>query len=686
MKKFSPLFFLLTGTFFFHTADAQLTVNNGMTPQQLVQNVLLGTGVTVSNISFTGAPLAIGTFNGTSSNIGLANGILMTTGWISLAPGPNIGGGTGNDNGLPGDPLLSMLSQDSTYDAAILEFDFIPYADTIRFRYVFASEEYNEYVCADVNDVFGFFISGPGITGQQNLALIPGTSMPVSINTLNNGSVGANGSAGPGCILSNAGYYIDNTNGTTVEYDGFTTVLTAQTIVTPCLTYHIRLAIADGGDHVFDSGVFLEAGSFISGNPIMAVASATSGTLGCAPFTATFSNTSTGTNHFYWNFGDGTAFDTTSNPAHTYFQGGIYNVQLIADDTSACDFSDTAYFTIVIDSGLIAPSFDLTSTGYCDSIRADVTSTSTGAHLYAWNFGDGTTATGTSASHVYTSPGVYQLYHIVTDTICHISDSVSQQVVTQPRLISFISSVGAEGCTPLHLDLCYPGSATAATQFHWNFGNGISSSRQCDTITYPQAGTFDVRLVVTDSSYCNFSDTSDISVRVKATPEASFDYSVSPSIIHPVLFSNTSVHAQTYEWNFGDGENAYIKNPDHQYLQPGMYTVCLRANNDACLDTVCQELKVVENPQAIWFPDAFTPNGDGINDVFSVSGIGIVTVQTIVYNRWGERVFESYSLDQSWDGMFKGRYVENGVYIMHVKAQLLDGEEVDKQGTVTIYK
>ena len=144
---------------------------------------------------------------------------------------------------------------------------FIPSGNSLEFSYVFASEEYNEYVCSQFNDVFGFFVNG-GEYSNENIALIPGTDppIPVSINNVNNGTVGSNGEAG-NCSdlqLANSAFYVDNADGTNIEYDGYTTTLTAVIAVVPGTEYTIKLAIADAGDGALDSGVFLEGESFIS--------------------------------------------------------------------------------------------------------------------------------------------------------------------------------------------------------------------------------------------------------------------------------------------------------------------------------------------------------------------------------------------------------------------------------------
>ncbi len=244
---------------------AQLVTSNSLTPTQLVQQVLLGTGVTASNITYNGSPLQIAQFSATSSTgLGFLQGVIMSTGNaltsnINGPQGPNTSPGTTTSFFNSGDTDLSALAGLTTNDAAVLEFDFIPTSDSVRFRYFFGSEEYPEFVNDVFNDVFGFFISGPNPSGgnytNKNIALIPNTVTPVSINNVNSGL--------------NSSYFIDNTgNVINVEFDGLTVVLKALEKVVCGQTYHIKLAIADGGDTSFDSGVFLEAGSFSSKPPI----------------------------------------------------------------------------------------------------------------------------------------------------------------------------------------------------------------------------------------------------------------------------------------------------------------------------------------------------------------------------------------------------------------------------------
>lgn len=256
---------LMTGLFLslYYPASSQgLQVSSEITPENMVE-ILIGSGLSYENVVYTGSDLSRGNFWGGPGNIGVSDGIILTSGNVNIAPGPNNSGSAGADAGAAGDPDLNSIAGTATFDACILEFDFIPEYENVWFQYVFCSEEYHEYV-GQFNDAFGFFISGPGISGPYsnssvNIALIPLTNTPVTINTVNCGNPY---NCEESCM--NCEYFVNNT-GEFTQYDAFTTVLTASVIVQPFQTYHIKLAVGDGIDHAYDSGVFLQASSFCSG-------------------------------------------------------------------------------------------------------------------------------------------------------------------------------------------------------------------------------------------------------------------------------------------------------------------------------------------------------------------------------------------------------------------------------------
>lgn len=276
INNLKRVFVFLVFIVFSYSLSAQLNdmeVTNGATapytPENLMTNVFLGEGVEVTEFQYDGSAAAIGFFKNGEEEVGMDRGVIMTTGAAA-----NVNGTIGAGN--PGNLQASTAaSPNVSIDADLTQLDpnnqnndisryiikFIPTSDTVRFNYVFASEEYPEFSCSSYNDVFGFFISGPGINGPfsdnaENIAIIPGTSDYVSINNLHP-TIGE-------CSAVNEQFYNGNPGANYPVYDGFTDVFTAEAIVQPCMEYTLKIVIADKGDTAYDSGVFLQAKSFSS--------------------------------------------------------------------------------------------------------------------------------------------------------------------------------------------------------------------------------------------------------------------------------------------------------------------------------------------------------------------------------------------------------------------------------------
>ena len=396
------------------SAHAQLTVDSTFSPTLMVQ-ALLGAGVSVSNITYTGDTThASGFFNEPSNAFGITTGIMLTSGTVSNAPGPNNLDNASYDNLQAGDNLLDQYTTGFTQDATILEFDFTSVSDSVEFNYVFASEEYNEFVDQGFNDVFGFFISGPGIVGQQDIALVPGTNTPCSIDSINNGyTLVGMASTGP---CTNCQYYVDNFLGTVMQYDGYTTVLTARAGVIPCETYHLKLAIADVTDGIYDSGVFLEGGSFKSsgifqvaynGGDAPGILNLCPGS--CVTLTAPYMY------NYNWNSGDTTQTITTCTP-------GIYYV---STTNGACT-ATSASVNLVAVAGPPA----VTISNAFHVLNSSITDTS---YSYQWYLGGIAYPGATSPSLTLTVNGCYYLeitdIHGCTslsDTICDMNVGLAE--------------------------------------------------------------------------------------------------------------------------------------------------------------------------------------------------------------------------------------------------------------------
>jgi len=244
------------------------------TTEKLLES-LIGEGVVLKNYSITksSGEEAFGFFEDTKERLGMKKGLVMTTGGIialsSKNTSPSMSNNTharienrGTQQQYSGyEELEKLINNQKTFDACVIELDLVPTADTLSFNYVFGSEEYDEFVGSNYNDIFAFLISGKGITVNKNLAVVPNTDIPVSVNTINNGSGNGSYKARP----ANSTFYVTNTDGHIgIEYDGMTKLMQIRQPVTPYETYHIKLCIADVSDNSYDSGVFIEGKSFVS--------------------------------------------------------------------------------------------------------------------------------------------------------------------------------------------------------------------------------------------------------------------------------------------------------------------------------------------------------------------------------------------------------------------------------------
>jgi len=468
--------FILTsiGIAFSVYSFAQLNINTGLTPSQLVQNVLIGQGVTVSNITYNGDIGSIGEFsNGSATNLGIGSGIVLSSGnVIDIPQSSDFDASTIFSNS--GDNDLNVISSAATEDATVLEFDFIPLSDIISFQYVFGSEEYPEWVGSSFNDIFAFFITGPNPLGgnynKKNIALIPGTTIPVAINNVNNGSYST--------------YYVDNLSGTTIVYDGFTTVLTAQIAVNRCSSYHIKIAIADAGDGALDSGVFLEAYSF-STEPttITSVDASCEQSNGSA--TATVNGTCASGFQYLWNTVPPQSTSTAINLAE-----GTYVVSVSCGscvETASVDVGSTSPPTLTV-SG---------TDEICDQQNGTVTADplgGTGSYTYLWN----SVPSQTTQTAINLEAGTYEV--TVSDGFCTASDLIIINNIVGPDadftensdVLSFFES------TITFVD----NSTGNLISYFWDFGDGSTDTNQNVDHFYSNQGTYTVVLTVTDVNGC----------------------------------------------------------------------------------------------------------------------------------------------------------------------------------------
>jgi gliding motility-associated-like protein len=686
--RFAALLALLSC---FGRTNAQLTVSGAMTPTQLVQNVLLGPGVFAWNITYTGDPGAIGSFNGASSNIGLPSGILLTSGSINNAPGPNVQGGITTANGTPGDPdLNAIMAPTLSQDACVLEFDFIPMGDSLNFKFVFASDEYAEYANSSINDGFGFFLTGISAAyPTTNLAVLPSTTTPVTINTINC----QNNSPfyicnDPNNTLCPASYGCPTTSvGTTVEYDGFTTVLVARAQVICGESYHIKIAIADGSDQILDSGVFLEGGSFTSTSTITMSSTVSFGgndTVmyeGCSEATVIFDRgvsglqnadtvyytiTGTGSNGLDYSFiadsvyfppGQDTAFITIDALADALVEG-TETVTLTAVFINSCTgASDTTSITLYLQDApplTVTASADtfITCPGEIIPLSAQAAGgVGIGGYDYTWNPSIGT------GPNVNASPTVTTTYTVSATDSCGIVTATDQVTITVLPYTEPQVSVNSDAICLGDSTMLVAFIQGGLPQYEVSWTNGFGTN---DTIVVSPATDSTYTVTITD--FCGNQATASGSVTISSTV-AGFSYlHVTNSVLN--FLNQSAANVVSWQWDFGDGSGtSTLPNPNYTYDDTGTYTIQLVVTDIAgCVDTVTQTVIVLPD-MYFYFPSAFTPNNDGKNDVFTGYGLGIEKYELLIFNRWGELLFKSEDMSKGWDGKLQGKLVQEDVYI-----------------------
>ena len=637
-----------------------VVVSNTQTPTQLINNVLLGMGVTASNITINGNPVTanaaqgnVASFTNTNPAFPISSGLLLTTGNSIAAQGPN--NSTNLSNNLPAtasvasDPHLNILAAGTVTNGVVLEFDFIPTGDTLNFRYIFGSEEYPEFSPSTFNDAFGLFLWGPGITGPYALA---GYANGANIATIPNGTAVTINNVGD---ASNTQYYVFNDNGSTygnaIQYDGTTVLLTAAASVQCNQTYHIKLAISNVSDQAYDSGVFLEANSFSSNVVDVAVATVSGDTTiieGCNFADIVFTRP------------EGNMLDTLSI---IYTIGGT-----ATEGADYANLMDTIIFLPGVDTVIVnlTPIQDNIIEGY-ESVIISVNIINP--------CGDTIVSSGTI--YVWDGPIIDSLWS--TNANCLPTGSVHVDIVA--------SSVPAT----------YLWTSPNALTFSGPDWQNINPGWYYITVTQAQ---------------CSVSDS--VEVLLTAPPLANFSFVAPLSNCQPAefFFVNNSLNATSYNWSFGDGNGSAGNNPSHTYSNQtfGTYTVQLIAFVDplcasdttltinldvcACIDPAALNFNALANVDdgsciypfpEIFAPNVFTPNSDAENPTYFLSGKNLVSLELTILNRWGAVVFSKSSSDlinnnPAWDGKINGDLATDGIYFYIYKATGITNQVVEGHG------
>lgn len=615
-------FALLLGS----TTFSQITVTNTQTPASLVQNVLLGFGVTATNITVNGSALNatnvqgnVTYFDANGTTFPIPSGVLLSTGNGDAAIGPNTVGGL-SDNvpataNVSTDPHLNAIAAANPTNGVVLEFDFVPAGDTISFNYIFASEEYPEFSPSTFNDAFGFFLWGPGISGPYvqagypsggtNLAIIPGTSTAVTINNL-----------GPGAGQFPQ-FYANNLGGATygnaVQYDGSTVTLSANATVQCAQTYHIKLAICNVGDQGWDSGVFLQANSFSSEAVQVAVATVSGDTTvleGCTTADLMFIRPQS-------QIGDTlvVSYDITGTATQGVDYPGLQNpiVFLPGQDTIVLTIDPTAdgfpdnleYITItattiticgdtVVSSGtlFILDTVDLVITEpdptvLCanDSVLVNVTSTGgTDPHTYSWN--DVNNQTGSSAylSTVFgTMTGSVDYIVTVTDGCGYTHFDTVTVTLNQTLVVDTVLSFPSAACLPTGAVSGSASGMTGVPFYQWT-GPGAGNPSFIDATVWQNLSPGWYYFTVTDN-VCQANDS--VFVDVNDPPVASFTAAPESGCTPlSVAFTNSSQNATNFQWNFGGNIVNVVGTAPQTYTFTNSAVIQLIASDaSGCADT-----------------------------------------------------------------------------------------------------
>jgi gliding motility-associated-like protein len=420
---------------------------------------------------------------------------------------------------------------------------------------------------------------------------------------------------------------------------------------------------------------------------------------GCAPLKVDFADTLAVAQSYTWDFGDGSPRVTTTvaDVSHTFLNPGTYKVTLIATDNTKCIPTDSTFRFVNVRSDKAVPDFNPVKLLPCENLgfRFDnLTVAPPGrpfsANSFIWDFGDGTprvVAGGGSVNKTYAAQGTYNVKLILTDpAYCNGPDSITRTVRLAPNVKADFAVNSDTACAPF--TAVFKNNSVAGQQFFWDFGDGttFTGANPPDKI-YTSGGTYTVTMVANDPNTCNVTDTIRTVIKVFSNPQASFNYTPFPPVENSLTsFQNTSIGGVAYFWDFGDGDSSTQVNPVHQFRSTGTFNTCLYVINAiGCLDTICLPVQAIVVP-ALDVPNAFSPNGDGVNDKVFVRGFGIAKMNFRIYNRWGQLIFQSTDQSIGWDGLYKGRQQPLEVYAYVLDVEFSSGERVTKKGDITLLR
>jgi len=373
--------------------------------------------------------------------------------------------------------------------------------------------------------------------------------------------------------------------------------------------------------------------------------------------------------NWYWIFGDGTTFSGDRETQHQYLIDGTFDVNLMVISDKGCQGE-------IMQEVLVYPipnpifSANFFCIGDNTSFYDNSNITSGNIIAWDWNFGDGIgTANYTNPTYQFVNMGTYPVsLTIMSDKLCESSITNYITISPLPMVNIYTSEKACVGEEIKFVDLSLVENGYI-TDWNWNFGDATTSDKQEVTHTYNNAGTYSVSLDITSNLGCTQSKTFPNMINIYSNPIADFMASTQfLSIMNPeVSFFDKSVDASRWLWDFGFGEISAEQNPTVTYSDTGRYIVSLIVTNAfGCSDKMQNEI-LVRPEFTIFIPNAFTPNNDGLDDDFMAYGDGLKSYQMIIYNRWGEQIFQSDNKAFGWNGKDRfDNYLPNGIYLYYI--------------------
>ena len=645
------------------TNGQNITVNENYTAQELVEDVLINSScanvfnVSVSGGNFASGEKSFGYFDGTGTTFPFQNGIIISTGKINNAPGPNSYlSDDGGNMGWNGDPDLNQaLGLSNTYNATILEFDFIPLGNRISFDYIFSSEQYLSNPMSNqcnYTDGFAFLLKRNGDSDYQNLAVVPGTNTPVKVNTVRG--------SGTICPPANEAYF-DAFNGTDhpTNYNGQTKILTAESTVIPGETYHIKLVIADEGNYRFDSAIFLGGGSFNFGIDIGEDRLIATGNPLCQNETLTVDATQVGATNYQW-YQNGNLIPSATNATYNITAAGDYLVEI--------DYGPTCQTTgeIIIE---FAETLILNQNTFTE---CDADSNQDGKTVFDLNAIKNLLFTNLPLNYTVSFfetqisttalPTSYTNIVAFNQTIYARITNIQGCYTDYP--VNLIINTFNEVVADETLGLCENNNVIL------DAGNGFSSylwnttpTQTTQQITVTSAGTYTVTL--TNATNCSKDKTFTVDASGIATIEEISINDFQENNNATIRISSSSLG--DYEFSL-DGVN-YQDTPFFYNLEAGEYTVYVQ-DKKGCGITF-------ETFYILDYPKYFTPNNDGFNDTWFINNLekrGLENSTITIFDRYGKLLKQLTGFGDGWNGTFNSETLPSSDYWFEI--QLSSGKSV----------